>query len=82
MTLYIGREASKVFLFICLLLLRSSCDRFSTFWYCFCGFGNFIEMIVVYCEAMEENLCRDYYRNQPTSRELEVPSCRSNLSGS
>ncbi|GKV05936.1 hypothetical protein SLEP1_g17884 [Rubroshorea leprosula] len=29
---------------------------------------------------MEENLCRDNHRDQPASRELEVPSCWSHFS--
>lgn len=32
-------------------------------------------------KAMEENLCRDYSRDQASCRELEVSSWRSNLSG-
>lgn len=31
-------------------------------------------------KAMEENLCRNYYRNQPARRQLEIPSRRSSLS--
>ena len=31
-------------------------------------------------KAMEENLCRNDYRNQPSSRELEVPTRWSCLS--
>lgn len=32
-------------------------------------------------EAMEENLCRDNYGDQPSFRVLEVSSCRTSFSG-
>ncbi|MBA0697908.1 hypothetical protein Goari_021427, partial [Gossypium aridum] len=31
-------------------------------------------------KVVEENLCRDNYGDQPSSRQLEIPSCWSNFS--
>lgn len=34
-----------------------------------------------WCVVMEENLCRDNHRDQPSCRELEIHSCWFNFSG-
>lgn len=38
-------------------------------------------MFVSVCVAMEENLCRDNHRDQPSDGELEIPSRWSCFSG-